>query len=106
METKVIWSEAATQDLRDICTYIAKESPQAAERVGNAILDHVDLLASFPLIGPTYPRGSRGLLREIVNPPYRIFYEVSEDGKIVKLLHVRHGSREQPRVDEIRGRNT
>jgi toxin ParE1/3/4 len=77
MDFKVIWSDAAITDLRDICTYIARNDPQAAERIGCGILDHVRILTSFPFIGPTYPRGTRGPLREIVFRPYRIFYDVS-----------------------------
>lgn len=78
MDFKVIWSAAAISDLRDICAYIAREDPDAALRMGNGILDHVRILAQFPFIGPTYPRGARGPLREIVFRPYRIFYDVSE----------------------------
>jgi plasmid stabilization system protein ParE len=63
MDFKVIWSNAAIADLHDLCTYIARHDPQAALRMGRGILDHVRILASFPLIGPTYPRGTRGPLR-------------------------------------------
>jgi len=58
MDFKVIWSDAAIEDLREACSYIAKRDPQAAQRMGRGILDHVRILASFPLIGPTYPRGA------------------------------------------------
>ena len=49
MDFKVIWSEAAIADLNDICSYIAQHNPQAAHRLGRGILDHVRILASFPL---------------------------------------------------------
>ena len=65
MDFKIIWSDAAIADLRDACTYIAHHDPQAARRMGQGILDHVRILASFPFIGPAYPRGARGPLREI-----------------------------------------
>jgi toxin ParE1/3/4 len=96
MDFKVIWSDAAIRDLREICTYIAHHDPQAAKRMGRGILNHVRILASFPLIGPTYPRGARGSLREIVFRSYRIFYDVSEDARSVEILHVWHGAREEP----------
>lgn len=47
-------------------------------------------------IGPAYPRGSRGPLREIVFRSYRIFYDVSEPARTVEILHVWHGAREEP----------
>ncbi len=54
------------------------------------------ILASFPFIGPTYPRGARGTLREIVFRSYRIFYDVSEESLSVEILHVWHGARDEP----------
>jgi toxin ParE1/3/4 len=96
MDFKVIWSDAAIADLRDICSYIARHDPQAAQRMGRGILDHVRILGSFPLIGPAYPRGARGSLREIVFRSYRIFHDVSETARSVEILHVWHGAREEP----------
>ena len=96
MDYKVIWSDAAIADLHDICSYISQNNSQAAQRMGRGILDHVRILASFPFIGPTYPRGARGSLREIVYRSYRIFYDVSEASRSVEILHVWHGAREEP----------
>ena len=96
MEFKITWSDAAIADLHDICSYIARHDSQAALRMGRGILDHVRILASFPFIGPTYPRGARGSLREIVFRSYRIFYDVSEDPRNVEILHIWHGAREEP----------
>ena len=96
LDFKVIWSDAAIADLRDICSYIGHHDPQAAHRMGRCILDHVRILASFPFIGPTYPRGSRSSLREIVFRSYRIFYDVSDASRSVEVLHVWHGAREEP----------
>ena len=95
MDYKIIWSDAAIADLHDICSYIARRNAQAAGRMGYAIMNHVGILDSFPFIGPTYPRGSKGSLREIVYRSYRIFYDVSEASKIVEM-HVWHGAREEP----------
>jgi toxin ParE1/3/4 len=97
MDFKVIWSDEAISDLRDICSYIALHDPDAALRIGNGILGHVRILARFPFIGPAYPRGARGPLREIVFRSYRIFYDVSEGSRRVDILHVWHGAREDPK---------
>ena len=83
-------------DLHDICSYIARPDSQAAHRMGRSILDHVYILASFPFIGPTYPRGARGSVREIVFRAYRIFYDASEASRSVELLHIWHGARDEP----------
>ncbi|HEV2208991.1 MAG TPA: type II toxin-antitoxin system RelE/ParE family toxin [Verrucomicrobiae bacterium] len=96
MDFKVIWSDQATEDLRELCAYIGRHDPQAALRMGNGILGHVQILAQFPFIGPPYPRGTHGPLREIVFRSYRIFYDVSEGSHQVDILHVRHGARDEP----------
>jgi len=96
MDYKVIWSDTAIADLNESCSYIARDNPSAAQRMGQGILDHVRILASFPFIGPAYPRGTRGPLREIVFRSYRIFYDVSETCWTVEILHVWHGAREEP----------
>jgi len=70
MDFKIIWSDAAIADLQGIWDYIAQHDPEAAIRIGRGILAHVRVLANFPYIGPPYPRGSRGTLREIVVRPY------------------------------------
>ena len=65
--------------------------------MGRGILDHVRILATFPFIGPAYPRGARGPLREIVYRNYRIFYDVPEAERRVEILHVWHGARDEPK---------
>ena len=96
MGFKVIWSDPAVADLEDICSYIAQDDAEAALRVARGIVAHTDLLATFPFIGPTYPRGSRGALRLIAFRSYRILYEVDERRESVKVVHIRHGAREEP----------
>jgi toxin ParE1/3/4 len=96
MDFKIIWSDAAVADLEDVCSYIAQDDPEAACGVAQGILDHVDILATFPFIGPTYPRGSRGTLRLIVFRSYRILYGVNEGRESVEILNIWHGARDEP----------
>lgn len=96
MAFQVIWSDAAIRDLESISAFIAQSNPDAALRVGRRILEHTRLLSEFPMIGPAYPRGSCGPLREIVCRPYRIFYDVAESARRVEILHVWHGARSEP----------
>lgn len=99
MDYQVRWSDVAIEDLRSICAFIAGENPEAAIRIGRGIIEHVRLLETFPQIGPWYPRGSRGTLREIVFRTYRIFYDVCEAEKAVEVLHVWHSARQEPNFD-------
>jgi len=95
MAFKVIWSEAAANELDDICSYIAQDDPEAAVGVARGIVAHVDLLASFPFIGPVYQRGSLKNLRLIVFRSYRILYVVDETREAVKIAHIQHGARDE-----------
>jgi toxin ParE1/3/4 len=99
MDFKIIWSDAAIADLQDIWAYVAQHDPEAATRIGRGILAHVRVLADFPYIGPAYPRGSGGTLREIVVRPYRVFYDVSEESQSVEILHIWHGARDEPTLE-------
>jgi addiction module RelE/StbE family toxin len=96
MDFKVIWTDSAIADLKDICDHITRDNPTAAEKTGRGILNHVKILETFPLIGPAYPRGSGGMIREIVYAKYRIFYEVTQESKVVHVLRVWHGARREP----------
>jgi plasmid stabilization system protein ParE len=96
MDFKIIWSDAAIADFQDIWAYVAQHDPDRATRIGRGILEHVRVLATFPYIGPAYPRESGGTLREIVFGPYRIFYDVSGKSQSVEILHVWHGARDEP----------
>jgi toxin ParE1/3/4 len=98
MDFQVVWTEPAVADLEAITRHIATQSPTAADRVGNSILEHVEILRSFPFIGPVYPSDPRETTREIVCMKYRIFYRVNEEQKQVEILTVWHGSRQEPEI--------
>jgi plasmid stabilization system protein ParE len=48
MDFKVIWSDAAIADLRELCSYIAKNDPEAANRMGVAFLITFAFLVPIP----------------------------------------------------------
>ena len=66
--------------------------------MGKSILDHGNILASSPFVGPAYPRGAEGPLREIYFRSYRILYDVSENSRAAEILRVWHGAREEPEL--------
>lgn len=95
MDFKLIWTERALADLETIVRYYQQDqkSPNAAQKVGSAIVDHVDVLRSFPDIGPRYPRHS-GQYREVICYDYRIFYRVDAKARIVYVARIWHGKRD------------
>jgi plasmid stabilization system protein ParE len=79
MALKVVWTETAFANLEDIVSYLSQTSPDTAERVGTAILDHIEILKSSPelalVIRKTLanesersPRGNTGFCTESMNP--------------------------------------
>jgi len=97
MAGKVIWSDDAIADLAALVRYIAEDNRDAAEKTGRAILEQTRLLEEFPLAGKVLPEEGRAAVREIQLPPWRLIYEVYDDGTVV-VLRIWHAARGQPEV--------
>jgi len=87
-------TRAALEDFEEILAYSWANFPTTAERFGNSILNHVDLLRSFPHIGS--PVAGRRGVRQLVHTPILIYYRVSEAPNFVEILHFWHSSRQAP----------
>jgi len=85
-------TEAALADFEEILAYAWENFPSRAERFGNSILNHLELLKSFPYIGSRV-KGRPGV-RQLVHTPILIYYRVNESPNFVEILHLQHGSRE------------
>jgi toxin ParE1/3/4 len=48
------FSEEAIKDLNDICDYVARNNPQAASNLFDAIRQKCKLIATFPNMGKNY----------------------------------------------------
>jgi toxin ParE1/3/4 len=88
---EIVWSEPALRDLEAIAEYIALENPAAASEVIKRIFGHVEQLADHPQSGSRPPELGRSRYRQIVEPPFRIFYR--HDGNKVFILHVMRSER-------------
>ena len=86
---ELIWTEPALNDLDTIADYIALENPDAARDLVRRVFRHVEQLAKYPLSGsrPKELRTSR--YRQILEPPFRVFYRY--DGKRAYVLYVMRG---------------
>lgn len=88
--TVVRWTPQAADDLQAIYDFSARDSPHYAQLTVEDILAAIDRLERFPLMGRHVPERSREDLRELIKPPYRIGYRVSE---VVKILTIFRASR-------------
>lgn len=96
MDFQVRITEAALADFEEILDYSWVNFPATAERFGNALLNHVDLLKSFPYIGS--PVEDRPGIRQLVHTPILIYYRVKESPNVVEVLHFWHSSRRDPKL--------
>lgn len=90
----VVWSAQALSEVREIVSYIRRDSPAAAQRVGRRLKESTRRLAEFPLSGRIIPELPDYDFREVIVGAYRIIYEVQEDR--VEIFTVIHGSRDLP----------
>jgi len=103
MGGRVIWRSIAVRDLSEAYLYIGEDSPDAAERLLDAVERSIELLLENPSagsLGRFRSARTRGIrlwpLRDF--PSYLIFYKAAgEDLEIVRFLH---GARDLPRFFE------
>ena len=91
--TEVRWTTQAADDLQAIYDFIGRDSEQYAQVIIEGILAAIDNLEQFPLLGRTVSERSRDDLRELIKPPYRIVYRVSE---VIYILTIFRTSRMFP----------
>jgi plasmid stabilization system protein ParE len=98
MDCKIIFSEAAIDDLEGIVRFIADDNAEAATKFGGKLIESVRHLAKFPRLGRVVPEQNDENIREIIFKPYRIFYRVKEEAKIVEVIRFWHAARSEPEI--------
>ena len=98
MDFQIIWTLRSREDLRTIATYIARDNPPAALKLGEQIFARVDTLAQFPELGRIVPERGEPHIREIVVNPYRLIYRLNKNKNQIEILRVWHGARGEPVV--------
>ena len=98
MDFKLVWTPLARDDLREIVSYIARDNPGAALRVGKRILSSVEPLKNMPRMGRKVPERQDETIREIVRGNYRIIYRVREDQQAIEIWRIWHGARGTPQL--------
>jgi toxin ParE1/3/4 len=98
MGCQVIWTDEAIADLRHLVTFIAKDNPTAAVRLGEEIIRKSMLLAGHPRLGRMLRKPKRDTLRELVIRPYRLIYEIDDPSQTVRVRLLWHGARQDPEL--------
>jgi toxin ParE1/3/4 len=88
---KVIWSQEAANDLENIVTFIAQDSPEAAARLASHIFTTIMGLSAFPFRGRKRKEDSG---REIVFVPWPYVCVYAVVGEAIHVKAIRHTSRD------------
>ncbi|MEO6197692.1 MAG: type II toxin-antitoxin system RelE/ParE family toxin [Gemmatimonadaceae bacterium] len=83
------WTEHAVTQLERIVDYITTTSPVYAEGVVLRIDQRLQAARVHPEIGKRVPEKDDPTIRELVAPPYRVFYRPRRD--CVEVLAIVHG---------------
>jgi toxin ParE1/3/4 len=92
---KIVWTESARQDLRQVFEYIAGDSPKAASKLLSVIKERAALLQDNPHMGRIgRVDGTRELV--IAGTEYILPYRVKDNQ--IQILAVFHGARKWPEI--------
>jgi toxin ParE1/3/4 len=96
MGHKVIWTDEAISDLRQLVAFISNDNPRAAIKLGETLIHKSMLLATQPRLGRMLRELRKDTLRELIIPPYRLIYEIDDAAPAVYVRVLWHGARQEP----------
>jgi toxin ParE1/3/4 len=90
MRYSIRLNDQAAEDLRDIVSFVARDNPAAAEKLGLALVETAFSLRTLPYRGQQMK--SRPKARKLICGRYLIVYEVREADRHVEILRFLHGA--------------
>ena len=94
---KIVWTEPAVEDLRELHAYIARDSEMYASGFVERIILAAERLVEYPNSGRVVPENNDHSVREILYQHYRIIYRVRTE--YIEMLTVIHGARDLEELD-------
>jgi toxin ParE1/3/4 len=89
---KIVWTELAINDLREIFEYISGDSIRYADLTVKRIYQHSQVTSKNPNIGKIVPEFNNPSIRELIFGNYRTIYRIRSE-KQVDILRVYHTAR-------------
>jgi toxin ParE1/3/4 len=102
VDYKIIIAPRAISDLRDIVLYVSPNRPEAARRLGYALIEKTKVLSSFPRSGKIVREFADPNIRQLVLPPYRIIYRIDDISLVVGVARYWHGAQGDLASSELR----
>lgn len=80
MARRVVWTDIALDELREVADYVAQSDSQEASAIVSAALLKADERVMFPESGAIVPELDSEFIREvIIKRAFRLIYEISDD---------------------------
>jgi len=92
----IVWDRNALDSFKEILEYLSKQSTQAPKIVKGAIINRLEVIKSNPLITEVDKLKSppNHDFRAFVVFSYRVTYQVKSESREIRILRIRHTSRE------------
>jgi plasmid stabilization system protein ParE len=84
VDFKVFYTPRALVDLEAIMRWSWNKHPETTERFATALLNHVELLKTFPHLGKSVKH--RPGVRQLLHSPLHVYYRVEREKKRVEIL--------------------
>jgi plasmid stabilization system protein ParE len=93
---KIVWDRKALDHFKDVLSFLEKQSNQAPKIVKSAIMSRLDLIKTNPLLCEfdKLKDAPNKDFRAFIVYSYRVTYQISSDVKEIRILRIRHTSRE------------
>jgi toxin ParE1/3/4 len=88
---RVVQTDLARADLREVLRYLRRHSRPAAERLAQAVKERLSRLSKFPQFGRERPEFGVGVRSTVVGD-YIIVYHAT--AAVVTVIRIFHGSRD------------
>jgi toxin ParE1/3/4 len=98
MGHKVIWTDEAIADLRQLVAFISNDNPVAAVKLGETLIQKSMILVGHPRLGRMLREMRKDTLRELIIPPYRLIYEIDDAASAVYVRVLWHSARQEPEI--------
>ena len=99
MALKIIWSQTAIEDLKEIIQFIAADNPDAASKLADRIFHHLETACHLPTSNRIVPEKDNELIREVILKPYRIIYLIDNEQTQMCVLRIWHAFRGIPEIE-------
>jgi len=92
---RVILAPSARSELAEIWSYIAADSPEAADRAIERVVEGLERLGRFPMSGRSREELGAGLCSYFIRPQHTVFYRIADDR--LEVVHILHHARDLSR---------